>query len=142
MITRTHFVALGLTIGTLTGCGGEEFNGSYLAKSSKDGRPILTIEDERAVYVRVDPNTFEFKDVTKFKVSYHDKKMFLDAEDGGPRFVYKRGVDRLGLECGNCEEYASAMPSAWVYSSKHIDLDASLKEQEEEARALAEAKKK
>lgn len=143
MVTRKSFVALGLFIGLVTGCGGENFNGSYLAKPSRNGTPAMNVDGDRALFVFIDRQTSEFKAVTKFDVSYKDQKMFLDVEDGGPRFVYTRSVDERGLECLNCEDFGrTMMPTEWISASKHLDLEAGLKEQEEEKRARLEEEEK
>lgn len=143
MITRKSFVALGLVIGLVTGCGGDNFNGSYLTNPSRTGTPAMNVDGDRALFVLIDSQTSEFKEVIKFDVSYKDQKMFLDVQSGGPRFVYTRSVDERGLECLNCEDFGrTMMPTKWASASKHLDLEAALKEQEEIEKARWEEEEK
>lgn len=143
MIIRKSFVVLGMFIGLVTGCGGESFDGSYLAEPSKDGAPVMNIDGDRALLVLIDRQTSEFKWAARFDVSYKEEKMFLDVDGGGPRFVYGRGVDERGLECLNCEDFRrTPMPTKWAYLPEHFDLEAGLKEQEEEERVRQEEEEK
>ena len=141
MVIRKSFAALGLVIGLMTGCGGDNFNGSYIAKPRLAGVPAMDVDGDRALFVLVDKRTSEFSEILEFDVSYKDNKMFLDVEGGGPRLVYARGVDERGLECLNCKDYPrTIMPNKFMPSSKALGLEGGLREQQEEERAKEEEK--
>lgn len=139
MATRKSFFALGLIIGLMTGCGGDNFNGSYIAEPRLASVPAMDVDGDKALFVLVDKRTSEFREIIKFDVSYKDNKMFLDVEGGGPRLVYARSVDERGLKCLNCEDYGrTIMPTNFRPASKNLGLEDGLREQKKEERAKEE----
>lgn len=136
MITRKSFVALGLVVGLVTGCSGENFDGSYISIPTRTETPAFRVDGDKALFVMVDRKSSNFNSVKRYTVSYKEEKMFLDPDGGGLRLVYARGIDEQGLDCLNCKDFhKSPMPTKWHPTSGDLDLEAGVKEMEENEKA-------
>lgn len=127
-----------LAIGSLAGCGGEDFSGAYRADGPYGRHVVLNISGDSAKIFLANKNTAEISDVMDFEVDYKNEKLILDSVSKNIRFVFKRGVDERGLDCLNCNDVSPRFPEKWgLASSEPFDIEAMLKEQEEHRQAVA-----
>lgn len=119
-----------LVIGSLGGCGGNDFSGSYGAEGPYGKNVVLNITGDAAKIYLADKATSKIGGIHDFKVSYKDEKMLLDETKSNERIVFKRNVDERGLDCLNCRDFGMAIK--WVLvSPKPYDVDSMLKKQRE-----------
>lgn len=132
-----------LAIGSLAGCGGEDFSGAYRADGPYGRHVVLNISGDSAKIFLANKNTAEISDVMDFEVDYKNEKLILDSAKRNIRFVFKRGVDERGLDCLNCNDISPRFPEKWgLASSEPFDIEAMLKEQEEHRQAVAKEAEK
>lgn len=133
-----------LAIGSLAGCGGEDFSGAYSADGPYGKYIVLNVSDDNAKIFLLNKSTTEISAVTDFTVDYKSEKMILDSVKENIRFVFKRGVDERGLDCLNCNDMSPRFPAKWDFANAEpYDIDAMLKDQEEQRQAeVKEAEKR
>jgi len=145
MLRVVQFLTAMLVAVALVGCESTNYDGVYIG--SWDGF-VLVVDGDKGKGLQL--GAFSIKNVVDYKVSYSDKKMFLDTADG-KRSVFVRSVDELGLQCLECRGgipeklKPHSRPKEEIYKilddRKQAEM-AKQKQQEEAAKAQAEIKKK
>lgn len=137
------FGAAIVAVGSLAGCGGEDFSGAYSSDGPYGKHLVLNISGDNAKIFLVNKSTAEISGLTDFVVSYKNEKLLLDASKENVHLTFKRAEDERGLDCLNCNERSIGLPTKWAQvSPKPYDVDSMLKEQEEKRQAAAKAEEK
>jgi hypothetical protein len=132
------FATVLVAVGSLAGCGGEDFSGAYGTDGPYGKHLVLNITGDKAKFFIVNKSTAEISGLTDFAVSYKNEKLLLDSSKENVHLTFKRAEDERGLNCLNCNERSIRLPIDWaLLNSEPYDVDSMLKEQEEKRQAAA-----
>lgn len=137
------FAAALVAVGSLAGCGGEDFSGAYGTDGPYGKHLVLNITGDNAKFFIVNKSTAEISGLTDFAVTYKNEKLLLDSSKENVHLTFKRAEDERGLDCLNCDERSIRLPTKWaLVNSEPYDVDSMLKEQEEKRKAAAREEEK
>lgn len=131
--------AMAVTI-LLSGCGGEDYSGAYVAQADSSQKLVLNIDGTGGKILLEDKANSRIQRVLPVAVEYSKEKMFVEsAQAQNIRLVFIRDVDERNLICLNCEELPIKAPRKWSQvSAKPYDVDALLAEQKKAQEDAAE----
>lgn len=125
----------------LSGCGGDDFDGVYLAEGGF-ARPdfALSIHGDSAEAISVNKETGEFSGrPTFFDVSYKNETALLDSTTDNLKLSFKRAEDQRGLTCINCGGFG--LKENWRFvKDEPLDIESIMEEQHERLQAARKAK--
>ncbi|MFU4207432.1 hypothetical protein [Pseudomonas aeruginosa] len=132
-----------VAVGSLAGCGGEDFSGAYGTDGPYGKHLVLNITGDNAKFFIVNKSTAEISGLTDFAVSYKNEKLLLDSSKENVHLTFKRAEDERGLNCLNCNERSIRLPIDWaLLNSEPYDVDSMLKAQEEKRQAAEREEEK
>lgn len=124
----------------LSGCGGDDFDGVYLAEGGF-ARPdfALSIHGDSAEAISVNKETGEFSGrPTFFEVSYKNETALLDSTTDNLKLSFKRAEDQRGLTCINCGSFG--LKENWRFvKDEPLDIESIMEEQHERLQAARKA---
>lgn len=126
----------------LSGCGGSDFDGVYLAKGTYGSPDVaLSLDGDSAQAIVIDKTSSEvIGQPTYFKVEVKNDVLLLDSTNGDLNLSFKRADDQRGLTCLNCRETRPRFVSDWHFvKDEPLDIENIMDEQNERIQTARKA---
>jgi hypothetical protein len=117
MMMRARFCLAVAALLSLVGCGGGDFDGTYVGATGMITAAAMRLEDGTAIVETLNTMKREVIATREFDAEIRNGKLVLSR--GGLAFMYGIAVDEQGLEClsDSCKGYgqlgAGGMPRTW-----------------------------